>query len=296
MIDDYSSRWGYRAKWGYLLLVVAALMVPVFYNFYISFNEYGFGAQKYQFTFEWYLIVFKDNLLMNALAWTGLLALVTLIVTVPFGLLTAKLYKRTRFKLFIVALMLLPLFVPADIFASALLVFFKNLNKLFEWLSDQMGNEMFYGWFDLGFTTAVIGLVIYTLPYVFITILITMGRYKEQQTEAARSCGATAWQAFWHIEFPQIRAGIFASSAFVVILTFNEYVRTSALKGGFDTFTSILVSQMLNTGMSEQSYAMGGIISAVAILIIGGIIVVTLMRTEKLEKLARAKAQPAMAS
>lgn len=296
MIDDYASRWGYRAKWGYLLLVVAALMVPVFYNFYISFNEFGFGGQKYRFTFEWYLVVFEDKLLMNALGWTSLLALTTVAVAVPFGLLTAKLYKRTRRRLFIVTLMLLPLFVPADIFASALLVFFKNLNQTFEWLSDQMGNELFYGWFELGYSTAVIGLVIYTLPYVFITILITMGRYKNQQTEAARSCGATAWQAFWHIEFPQIRAGIFASCAFVVILTFNEYVRTSALKGGFDTFTSVLVSQMLNTGMSEQSYAMGGIISAVAVLVIGGIIVATLARSEKLERLARAKAQPDMAT
>ena len=63
--------------------------------------------------------------------------------------------------------------------------------------------------FELGFMTAVIGLVIYTLPYVFVIMLITMSRYRDQQTEAARSCGATAWQAFWHVEFPQIRAGVF---------------------------------------------------------------------------------------
>ena len=72
--------------------------------------------------------------------------------------------------------MLLPLFVPSDIFASALLVFFKNLNRGFELLSDMLGNEWFYGWFELGFMTAVIGLVIYTLPYAFIVTLITMGR------------------------------------------------------------------------------------------------------------------------
>ncbi len=33
-------------------------------------------------------------------------------------------------------------------------------------------------------------------------ILITMGRYNPEQTEAARACGATGWQAFWHVEFP----------------------------------------------------------------------------------------------
>lgn len=295
--DEFASPWAIRAQWGYLLLVVAALMVPVFYNLYISFNELGFGAAEYRFTLDWYRVVFEDAYLMSALGWTMLLAVITVTISIPFGILSAKLYKQIRYgKVPLVALMLLPLFVPADIFASALLVFFKNLSGFFEWLSAQLGTTWFQGWFELGYLTAIIGLVIYTLPYVFIVILVTMGRFRREQGEAARSCGATAWQAFWHVEFPQIRAGVFASCAFVVILSFNEYTRTAMLKGGFDTFTTVLISEMLNTGMSEQSYAMGGIVSSVAILVIGSIIIATLIRSERLERVARAKAQPDMAS
>lgn len=294
MLNEYESSLWYRLKWAYLLGIVALLMVPVFFNFYVSFNEHGFGAARYDFTLDWYFVVFEDRQLKTALGWTMLLAANTVALSVPAGVLTAKLFKRAQNKVIIVSLMLLPLFVPSDIFASALLVFFKNLNKGFEWLSDFLGNEWFYGWFELGYMTAVIGLVIYTLPYVFIVTLITMGRFHPEQTEAARSCGANGWQAFWHIEFPQIRPGILSACAFVVILTFNEYTRTSMLKGGFDTFTTILISQMLNTGMSEQSYAMGGIVSLVAMLVIGGIIIGTLLRTERLEKVARAINTPDM--
>jgi spermidine/putrescine transport system permease protein len=82
----------------------------------------------------------------------------------------------------------------------------------------------------------------------------------------------------------------------VVILVFNEYVRTSMLKGGFDTFTTVLVSQMLNTGMSEQSYAMGGIVSAVAMVTIISIIVITFIQQDRLEKRQRAVAEPAGAT
>jgi ABC-type spermidine/putrescine transport system, permease component II len=139
----------------------------------------------------------------------------------------------------------------------------------------------------------VIGLVIYTIPYAFVVILITMGRYRSEQTEAARACGASGWRAFWDIEFPQIRPGVLSSCAFTVILVFNEYTRTSLLKGGFDTFTTVLISQMLNTGMSPQSYAMSALVSFVAIALIGGIILVTLLRTDRLTRTARAKAQPA---
>ncbi len=175
-------------------------------------------------------------------------------------------------------------------------MFFKNLNIACATVGEWLGVSWFDTWFDLGYFSALVGLIIYTLPYIFVVILITMGRYPEQQTEAARSCGATAWQAFIQIEFPQIRAGVFSACAFAVILTFNEYTRTSLLKGGYDTITTVLISQMLNEGMSEQSYAMSSLISFIAIAVIGTIILYTLFQSDRLEREARAKAEPVMSS
>ena len=294
MQDDYGSIWSYRAKWAYLLALVGALLAPVFYVIYISFNEYGFAARIYEFTLEWYVVVLGDKILVASLEWTGYLALASVLSSVPMGLLAAKFYKRTRHKVAFVTLMLLPLFVPADIMASSLLVYFKNLNRVFEGLSDALGSELFYGWFDLGFLTAWIGQVLYTVPYAFVVILITMSRYRDQQTEAARGCGASAWQAFWQVEFPQIWVGVASSCAFVAILSFNEATRTALLKGGFDTFANVLVAQMLNIGMSEESYAMAGIMSILSIAIIGSILIYSMARSERLERERRVKAQPLM--
>ncbi|MBT3533407.1 MAG: ABC transporter permease subunit [Rhodospirillaceae bacterium] len=294
MDDDYTSIWSYRLKWLYTLLVVFTLMLPVFYVIYISFNQNGFGAAEYVFTFEWYGGIFSDLLLLGALGNTMLLAAITMVVAVPMGLIAAKFYKMTQAKLLTVSLLLSPLFVPADILGSALLVFFKNLNFACAAFGEWLGVSWFDTWFELGYFSAIVGLIIYTLPYIFVVILITMGRYREQQTEAARSCGATAWQAFIQVEFPQIRAGVFSACAFAVILTFNEYTRTSLLKGGYDTITSVLISQMLNEGMSEQSYAMSSLISFIAIAVIGTIIIYTLIQSERLEREARAKAEPLM--
>ena len=232
--------------------------------------------------------------LIGALRWTLTLAVVVTVITVPMALLAAKYYKTARNKLLPVFLMLAPLFVAPDILGSALLVFFKNVNGTMIQLGDALGTNVFDGWFELGFMTALIGLIIYTIPYSFVVILITMGRFRPEQTEAARACGANGWQAFWDIEFPQIRAGVFSACAFTVILVFNEYTRTSLLKGGFDTFTTVLISQMLNTGMSPQSYAMSALVSFVAIAVIGSIILFTMIRAETLSRVARAKAEPVM--
>ena len=296
MPDDYSSIWTYRAKWAYLLAVVGVLLAPVFYVIYISFNEHGFGARIYEFTFDWYAVVLGDTMLVASLKWTGYLALAVVSTAVPMGLIAAKFYKGTRRKVLFVTLMLLPLFIPADIMGSSLLVYFKHLNGIFQSLGGMLGVGWFSGWFELGFTTALIGQILYTVPYAFIVILITMSRYRDQQTEAARSCGATAWQAFWQVEFPQIRVGIFSACAFVVILSFNEASRTALLKGGFDTFSNVLVAQMLNIGMSEESYAMAGTMSIVSMLVIGSILIYTLAKSERLERETRAKAAPLMSS
>ena len=80
------------------------------------------------------------------------------------------------------------------------------------------------------------------------------------------------------------------------ILSFNEYTRTNLLKGGFDTFTTVLISHMFNTGMSEDSYAMGGLVSVISMLVIGGVLVYGIARVEKLEREARAAAEPSGSS
>ena len=292
MENEYANVWVHRLKWAYLLLIVVTLMSPVLYIMYISFNEYGFGANRYSFTWEWYWLIFGDRILLQALKWTMLLAVSTTVIAVPLSLIADKYYRSTRNKLLPIFLLMSPLFVAPDIMGSALLVYFKNLNRVFSWIGEQLGTAMFDAWFDLGFMTTLIGLIIYTVPYSFIVIIITMGRYHDQQTEAARACGASGWQAFRDIEFPQIRAGVFSACAFTVILCFNEYTRSSLLKGGFDTFTTVLISEMLNTGMSEQSYAMSSLVSFVAIAIIGSIIIFTMIRADAMTRQARLKENP----
>ena len=75
-----------------------ALLAPTFYIIYISFNEYGFGARIYEFTFDWYIVVLGDTMLVASLEWTAYLAGAAVAIVVPMALLAAKFYKRTRFK------------------------------------------------------------------------------------------------------------------------------------------------------------------------------------------------------
>jgi hypothetical protein len=53
---------------------------------------------------------------------------------------------------------------------------------------------------------------------------------------------------------------------------------------------------MLNIGMSGESYAMAGIMSVIPMVVIGSILIITLIRSDRLERVARAKAEPVMSN
>ena len=51
---------------------------------------------------------------------------------------------------------------------------------------------------------------------------------------------------------------------------------------------------MLNTGMSSESYAMGGIVSGTSMLVIGSILIYSLFRAARRERKDRAMHEPLM--
>ena len=73
---------------------------------------------------------------------------------------------------------------------------------------------------------------------------------------------------------------MFSATAFTVILSFNEYTRTNFLKGGFETFPTYIVSYMLNTGMTPETYAMSGLVSMTSIVIVGAVLLLALRKEQ----------------
>ena len=232
-------------------------------------------------------------MLVASLEWTAYLALAMVVTAVPMGLMAAKFYKRTRHKIWFVTLMLLPLFVPADIMASSLLVYFKQLNGLFEWLGEALGIAGPAG------SSSASRRRLSARPSI---PCLTRSSSSSSPCRAIASnrprrrgaAGPPPGRRSGRWSSRRSGSASSAPAPFVVILSFNEAPRTALLKGGFDTFANVLVSQMMNVGMSEESYAMAGTMSIISMIVIGSILVYTMLKAERLERVARAKAQPLM--
>jgi spermidine/putrescine transport system permease protein len=73
------------------------------------------------------------------------------------------------------------------------------------------------------------------VPFVCLPIFVVLDSLDPRLIEAATDLGATRWEAFWLVTFPQSRPGVIAAFIFVFIPTIGEYI-TPLLVGGPDAF------------------------------------------------------------
>ncbi|MGH7263846.1 MAG: ABC transporter permease, partial [Candidatus Rokuibacteriota bacterium] len=68
-------------------------------------------------------------------------------------------------------------------------------------------------------------------PYVVLNVEAVMRAFDVRLERAARSLGATAWQAFRRVTLPLVRAGVLAGALFAFIASLDEVVVAMFLSG-----------------------------------------------------------------
>lgn len=111
-----------------------------------------------------------------------------------------------RLRKSITTLLVLPLPTPLIVLALALSVYFARLGIRGSYLA------------------LILGHTLVTVPFVFIVVRAVLTRVDWQIHEAARDLGATRWQAFREVVFPQIRAGVVAAGFVAAILSLHEFL------------------------------------------------------------------------
>jgi putative spermidine/putrescine transport system permease protein len=94
------------------------------------------------------------------------------------------------------------------------------------------------------------------LPYMILTLFAVMRGVDTDLVRAARSLGASPWQAFRRVYLPQTMPGVAAGSLLVFILAIGSYV-TPALVGGrrdqmISYFIAFNINQSVNWGLAAS--------------------------------------------
>jgi putative spermidine/putrescine transport system ATP-binding protein len=161
-------------------------------------------------TLEWYGRVLADREWREAAATSLLVAALAALLAALLGTSAGLALGRARgtagLRRTLRTVVLLPVMVPVVLVAIALYAAFAAVG--------------------LGGTLVALVLAHATLgvPYVVLSVEAAARGLDLRLERAARSLGATAWQALWRVTLPLVRRGVLAGTLFAAIVSFDEVV------------------------------------------------------------------------
>jgi putative spermidine/putrescine transport system permease protein len=206
-----------------LILIYTFILLPEVIVVIAAFNagEYlTFPPQG--FSFRWFVAFANSEPFIKSMFMSLRLAIFTLLITLTLGTMSAFYVVRYggRLKGLIRILMTAPLLFPAVITAAALLIYYYQVT----------------GWRNRTFIGLLMGHVLITSPYVFLTISSTLYNFDTSLEEASRTLGAKRLKTFFRITMPLIKSGLISGGMFAFIVSWGQFP-ISLLLAGLDLTT-----------------------------------------------------------
>ncbi len=178
----------------YIALIMIFLYAPIFVLIVLSFNNSRSRVVWGGFTFDWYVRLFSNKQIMEALITTLVLAFASALIATIIGVLGAVGIHAMRQKNFQIMMIFtnIPM-INADIVTGIALMLW------------------FVRFMPLGFGSVLIAHITFNIPYVIMSVMPKIKQMNVSLYEAARDLGANAVYAFFKIILPQLAGGILLS-------------------------------------------------------------------------------------
>lgn len=269
-----------------LAFITAMVVIPMAFILVYSFYEnIDLAVDVPAFQFGNWQELFADSYYMHAIWKTLRLSVIVTVLAAVLGYIPAYVIAMTtyRHKWLLLLLLILPFWVSFIIRTLSWIHIFGNqgaLNGLFMWLGlTNVPIQIMYSEF-----TVIVGFVHVFLPYMILNIYVSLEGIDRNLEPAARTLGATPWQAFREVTLPLSMPGLAAGSLLVFVLTGGSYVTPMILGGPSDFLFGNLVHDAI---MTELNWPMGATL-AFTLLVLLGSVVILYSRLMGMNQLARA--------
>ena len=205
------------------LVVAALLLLPLAY---LLIRASGAGAAA----FASVLRPRSLQVMANSIVLTIVVTLMASVIGVPLAWLTVRTDLPGRRVWTVLAS--LPLVIPSYVGAFALVAFLGPRGMLQEWLAP-LGVERLPEIY--GFAGAAYTLILFTYPYLLLSVRAGLQRLDPSIEEASRSLGLGRRRTFWQVTLPNLRPAIAAGALLVALYTLSDFGAVSLLR--FTSFT-----------------------------------------------------------
>ncbi len=246
----------------YLGLVLFFLYIPIFVLIVFSFNETKSRSVFSGFTFDWYIRLFNNRIIISSLINTIIIACISSVVSTVLGTLAAIGINNMRKvpKTVVMNITNMPIINPEIVTGVSLML-------LFVFFAARMNLEF-------GFVTLLIAHITFNVPYVILNVMPKFNQMDPHIYEAAQDLGCSPVQAFRKVVLPEIMPGVISGFLMSFTYSLDDFVISYFTSGSTSQTLPITIYSMTRRKVSPEINALSTLIfiSVVIILIVKNII------------------------
>ena len=253
----------------YTHLVIVWLFAPIIVMIVFGFNNtHGrLNIVWDGFTLKWFANPFGVTALTNAVSTSLVTATIGALISTVLGTMIALASHRYNFrgKALLDAVMVMNIAASEVVMGAALLTLFVAGNV------------------PLGPVTIVLAQVMFSIPFVAITVRARLVGFENSLEEAAQDLGASPWSTFILVTLPIIFPGVLAAALLAFALCLDDYVITSFVAGNTLTFP-LWVYGATRLGVPPQVNVIGTFIFVAGAVLAIGFAAIQSMRNRRLAR------------
>ena len=233
----------------YLSLIIFLLYAPIVTLVILSFNNSKTRAKWGGFTGKWYVALFQNEQIMNALYTTLIIALLSAFIATLIGTAAALGIQSMKRKprTLMMGITNIPMLNADIVTGISLMLLFIAMGTGLKYLGIQ---------FSLGFATVLIAHITFNIPYVILSVMPKLKQTKRSTYEAALDLGASPIYAFFKVVFPDILPRGISGFLLAFTMSLDDFVITHFTKGpGVDTLSTKIYSEV-RKGIKPEMYAL----------------------------------------
>lgn len=250
----------------FLVLAFLFLYAPIIVLIIFSFNATKSRSVWGGFSLQWYVRLFSDETIMDALRTTLLVSVIASLIACIAGTAAALgIYAmKRRSRNIVMSVNNIPL-TNADIVTgvSLSLLFVLAITAFNSTIGQLTGTE-----WELGFGTLLVAHITFNIPYVILSVLPKLRQLDPNIYEAAEDLGATGSMAFRKVILPDLMPGIVNGLLIAFTMSIDDFVISYFTAGSKVSTLSMEVYAMARRKISPEINAISTIMFVSVLLLL----------------------------
>jgi len=207
---------------------------------------------------------------LHAYELTGIIALISVLVTAVFGVMVALVLSRDRFpgRGIVSAVADLPIAISPVIVGLMVVLLFGRGGWFEPWLTAH-GIQVIFAVPSIALVTMLI-----CIPFVIREVVPVLEELGNEEEEAAKTLGASSLQTFFRITLPNIQWGLLYGIALSTARAIGEVgavIVVSSLIAGQTETATLYIFRLFEQGHDDQGYIVALTLAAISIVLLAGI-------------------------